>query len=141
MCDFLRADTETVAEESIADESLFLISTLDPWYGDIIVYLQTQSFRPEISKSERRKIRFQSQQFKIIGDTLYRKGIDLVFRCCLTHEEVERWLNDCNSRACGGHMFGYATAQKILRAGYFLPSFSKIVLLRSENATIVRCLI
>ena len=44
MCDFPSTDTETVAEESIADESLFLISTLDPWYGDIIVYLQTQSF-------------------------------------------------------------------------------------------------
>ena len=49
MCDFPSTDTETVAEESIADESLFLISTIDPWYGDIIVYLQTQSFRPDIS--------------------------------------------------------------------------------------------
>jgi hypothetical protein len=83
MCDFPRTDTETVAEESIADESLFLISTLDPWYGDIIIYLQTQTFRPEASKSERRKIRFQSQQYKIIGDTLYRRGADLVFRRCL----------------------------------------------------------
>jgi hypothetical protein len=125
MCDFPRADTETVAEESIIDESLFLISTLDPWYGDIIVYLQTQSFRPELSKSERRKIRFQSQQFKIIGDTLYRRGVDLVFRRCLTHEEVERVLNYCHSGACGGHMSGYATAQKILRAGYFWPSLFK----------------
>ena len=89
ICDFPRVDEETVAEESIIDESLFLISTLDPWYGDIIVYLQTQSFRPELSKSERRKIRFQSQQFKIIGDTLYRRGADLVFRRCLTHEEAE----------------------------------------------------
>ena len=35
MCDFPRADTKTMAEETIADESLFLISTLE----DIIVYL------------------------------------------------------------------------------------------------------
>ena len=41
MCDFPSTDTETVAEQPIVDESLFLISTLDPWYGDIIVYLQT----------------------------------------------------------------------------------------------------
>lgn len=60
-CDFRRADTEIVAEEPNADESLFLMSTLVPWYGYIIVYLQTQSFQPEISKSERGKIRFQSQ--------------------------------------------------------------------------------
>ena len=42
MCDFPRIDTETMAEQSIADESLFLISTIDPWYGDIIAYLHTQ---------------------------------------------------------------------------------------------------
>ena len=52
MCNFPRADTETVAEEPIGDESLFLISTLDPWYGDIIVYLQTQSFQLKISQSQ-----------------------------------------------------------------------------------------
>ena len=79
MCDFLRADTETVAEEPIADESLFLISTLDPWYEDIIVYLQTQSFWPKISRSQHRKIQFQSQQYKIIGDTLYHRGANSVF--------------------------------------------------------------
>ena len=125
MCDFPSTDTETVEEQPIADESLFLISTLAPWYGDIIVYLQTQSFRPEISQSQRRKIRFQSQQYNIIGDTLYCHGADSVFRHCLVHEEAEKVLNDCHSGACGGHMSGYATAQKILRAGYFWPSLFK----------------
>lgn len=125
MCDFPRANTEIVAEEPIADESLFLISTLDTWYRDIIVYLQTQSFWPEISRSQRQKIRFQSQQYKIIGDTLYRRGADSVFRRCLTHEEVEKVLNDCHSGACGGHMSGYATTQEILCAGYFWPSLFK----------------
>lgn len=79
MCDFLRTYMETVAEEPIADESLFLISTLDPWYADIIVYLQTQSFRPKISRSEHRKIPFQSQQYRIIEDTLYHHGADSIF--------------------------------------------------------------
>ena len=55
MCDYPRIDTKTVAEQPIADESLFRISTIDPWYGDIIVYLQTQSFRHELSRSQRRK--------------------------------------------------------------------------------------
>ena len=44
MCDFHNTETETVVENIIADESLFLGSTLDPWYGDIIIYLQTQTF-------------------------------------------------------------------------------------------------
>jgi hypothetical protein len=37
-------------------------------------------------------------------------------------DEAEKALNDCHSGACGGHMSGYATAQKILQAGYFWPS-------------------
>ena len=109
MCDFPSTDTEIVAEEPIADESLFLISMLDPWYGDIIVYLQIQSFLPKISRSQRRKIHFQSQKYNIIGDTLYRHGADFVFRRCLIHEEAEKVLNDYHSRACGSHMSRNAT--------------------------------
>lgn len=73
----------------------------------------------------RMKIRFQSQQYNIIGDTLYRCGVDSVFQHCLTHKEAENILNDCHSRACGGHIFGYATAQKIMHASYFWPSLFK----------------
>ena len=58
MCDFPSTDTETVAEHPIADESLFFISTIDPSYGDIIIYLQTQTFRPELSRSQRQTIYF-----------------------------------------------------------------------------------
>eukprot|EP00253_Pinus_taeda_P022321 PITA_22321 len=50
----------------------------------------------------------------IVGDTLYRRGIDTVLL-----------LNDCHSGACGGHQYGYATAQNILRAGYFFPTMFK----------------
>ena len=34
-------------------------------------------------------------------------------------------MNDCHSGACGGHLSGLATAQKILRAGYFWPTIFK----------------
>ena len=34
-------------------------------------------------------------------------------------------LNDCHGGACGGHLSGLATAQKILRVGYFWPSIFK----------------
>ena len=85
MCDFFRVDSETVAEEPIVDESLFLISTLDPWYGDIITYLQTQTFRPDLSRSDHRKVRFQSQQSKLLeilfiawGQTLFFDVVSLM---------------------------------------------------------------
>jgi hypothetical protein len=113
---------ENVAVDSLPNESLFLISTEDLWYGDIIIYLQTQTFRPTLSSTERRRIRYQARQYIILGDTLYRRGIDSVFQRCLTFDEAKKALNDCHSGACGGHISGYATAQNILRVGYFWPS-------------------
>jgi hypothetical protein len=136
LCDLPSSSNDETSEESIVDENLFLISVSDEWYGDIIVYLQTQKFRPNTSHSERKRIRYQSKDYMIVGDTLYRRGVDTVLRRCLTHEEAEKALNDCHSGACGGHQSGYATAQRILRAGYFWPTMFKdcIIAVRSCHA-------
>jgi hypothetical protein len=122
ICDLSCFEMENVAADSLPDESLFLISSDDLWYEDIIIYLQTQTFRPNFSSTDRRQIRYQARQYIILGDTLYHHGIVFVFQGCLTSDEAEKSLNDCHSGACGGHMSRYATAQKILRAGYFWPS-------------------
>ena len=55
-----------------------------------------------------------------MDNTLYHRGIDSILRCCSTHEEVDLVLNDFYGGTCGGHLSGISTAQKILRAGYFL---------------------
>ena len=39
--DFPNLEEEEVYEDTFVDEHIFLISTVDPWYRDIIVYLQT----------------------------------------------------------------------------------------------------
>ena len=39
--DFPSKAKELVCEDTFVNEHIFLISTLDPWYGDIIIYLQT----------------------------------------------------------------------------------------------------
>jgi hypothetical protein len=114
-----------MAEDYFLDGSLFLIISDDIWYGDIIIYLQTQTFDPNISRVDNYRIRYQSRQYIIPGDTLYHRGIDYVFRRCLTYDEVEKHLNDCHYGACCGYIYGYATAQKILRVGYFWPSLFK----------------
>jgi hypothetical protein len=116
ICDFPHTAMDKAAVDSLPDESLFLISTDDIWYRDIIIYLQNQTFRHALSSAKRRRVRYQARHYIILGDTLYRRGIDSVFRRCLTFEEDEKALNDCHFGACGGHMSGYATTQKILHA-------------------------
>jgi hypothetical protein len=70
ICDLPSTETKTVIEDSFLDESLFLISSDDIWYGYIIIYLQTQTFRPDLSSVDRRRTQYQSRQYIILGDTL-----------------------------------------------------------------------
>jgi hypothetical protein len=79
ICDFLYSEMENVAVDSLPDESLFLISSDDLWYRDIIIYLQTHTFRPNLSSTDRHRIHYQACQYIILGDTLYHRGIDSVF--------------------------------------------------------------
>lgn len=121
----LPCEEAVIYEENFPDEHLFLISSQDPWYGDIIIYLQSSKFPPALSKDKCRKLRHLTKNYVIIGDTLYRCEIDSILKCCLNLEESESVLNDCHSGACGGHLSGLAIAQKILLVGYFWPSVFK----------------
>ena len=51
---------ETIEEESWADKHLFLISTAYPWYGTLIIYLQTQRIDTQFSSIERHHTRYQA---------------------------------------------------------------------------------
>ena len=125
MARLLRVSQMVQDVESLPDDSLILIDSSDPWYEDILVCLQTQHFRPLATKDNRRRIRHLAQHYLIVGDTLYHRGVHTVLCRCVIHEEAKMIMNDCHSRACGGHLSGLAIAQKILRGGYFWPTIFK----------------
>ena len=52
--DFSIEAEDFVCEDTFVDENIFLISMSDPWYGDIIVYLQTQRTPTHLLRDERR---------------------------------------------------------------------------------------
>ena len=66
-----------------------------------------------------------SKNYLIVDNTLYRREVDSILQCCLTHEEAEVVLNDFHGGVCGGHLSGISIAQNILRVGYFWPSIFK----------------
>jgi hypothetical protein len=96
------------------DELIFLISSSDPQYGDIIIYLQTLKLPHHLLRDNRRCIHHQAKNYLIIGDTLYHRGVDNILHRCLNQKDVEAILNDCHSGSCGGHLSGLAKTQKIL---------------------------
>jgi len=123
--DFPRLYEDSIHVDSFVDEYIFLVSSPDPWYGDIVLYLQTLKFPQHLSRDDRRCIRYQAKKYTIVSDTLYHQRIDNILRRCLIHREAESVLNDCHSGACGGHLSRLATTQKILRAGFFWPMIFK----------------
>ena len=80
MCDFHHADTTLEHINYLPDESLFFINTIDPWYGDLFLYLQTQRFYPNLSHDEHHHIHHHAKRYLILGDTLYHRGIDSILR-------------------------------------------------------------
>jgi hypothetical protein len=96
------------------DEHIFLISSSEPWYGDILIYLQTFKFSQHLSRDDRRRIRNQAKNYLVIDDTLYRRGVDNILHRCLTHEEDEYVHNEWHNGAFDGHLSGLATSQRIL---------------------------
>ena len=61
----------------------------------------------------------------MVDDTLYHHGVDSILHHFLTREEAEVVLNDWNGGACGGHLSGLSTTQKILRPRFFWSSIFK----------------
>ena len=119
MLDLPSLDEDKIHEDFFVDEHIFLISTVDPWYGDNIIYLQTLKVPPHLSWDERWILWHNAKNYLIIGDTLYRLGVGCILRWCLTLDEAKTVLNDFHNGACGGHLSRIATTQKILRVGYY----------------------
>jgi hypothetical protein len=119
MSEFPRLDEENFHDDSFVDEYISLISSLDPWYGYILIYLQTLKLPKHISRGDRWCICHHDKNYLIISDTFYHQGVDNILCHYLNHEEDEFVLNDYHSGAYGGLLSGLATTQKILWAKYF----------------------
>ena len=79
---------DPLINDDLLNENLFSITSDDPWYGDILTYLRTQKFALHVDRDARRRIRHQASRYLLIGDDLYRRGIDTVLCHCLTHTEA-----------------------------------------------------
>ena len=80
-----------------------------------------------IEKAKKYGFVHKACKYKLIGDTLYRKGVDLVLRWVPWKEELYRVLEENHEGACGGLFAFKITLHKILQEGYVWPSIQKDV--------------
>ena len=72
---FPSLDEVEVHKDSFMDEHIFLILTMDPWYGDIIIYLQTLKVPSHLSWDERRRLLHIAKNYLIVGDIIITVGL------------------------------------------------------------------
>ena len=80
-----------------------------------------------IEKSRKYGFLRRASHFKLIGDTLYMKGADLVLCQVPWKEELYRVLEENHEGACGNNFSFKITLYKILQEGYVWPSIQKEV--------------
>ena len=66
------AESPTLMDDSFPDEHVLSMDTELEGYANILRYLNDQSFMPETSPREKRKIRIQAAKYVMLGGTLYR---------------------------------------------------------------------
>ena len=88
-------------------------------------YLTTKRLLAEWTKEEKRKIRVNNRHFAVIGNRLFRSGVNGILRRCVSEAEVPDIFTSCHNSACGGHLSGHVTGQNIMRAGYFWRTLFK----------------
>jgi hypothetical protein len=68
--DFPQLDEDVIHVDSFANEHIFLVSSYGPWYGDIVLYIQTLKFSQHLSRDDRHRVIYQDKKYTIIDDTL-----------------------------------------------------------------------
>jgi len=82
---------DPILNDNILDKHLFTISSDDPWYGDILIYLHTKKFDPHLSQDYLCHISHQYPLYLFDGDFLYRREFDTIFHRFLTLTRLRRY--------------------------------------------------
>jgi hypothetical protein len=56
MLDFPRLDGDIFHDDSFMDVHILLMSSSDPWYGDILIYIKTMKIPQHLSRDDRWRI-------------------------------------------------------------------------------------
>ena len=85
-------------------------------------FLLTDLISKEVEKSKKYGSVRRASKYRLIGDVLYMKGVDLVLRRVPWKEELYKILEENHEGACGRHFALNIILHKILQEGYVRSS-------------------
>ena len=105
---------------------------------DIHQYLSTGLPPDKMDRDERKRLAVRSRHFCLIGDTLYHKGADGIWRRAVRSDEKETILREAHYGITGGHYVEDATTRKIWQSGLWWPTTLKDVVRYNKNVIYVK---
>eukprot|EP00253_Pinus_taeda_P031142 PITA_31142 len=106
-------------EEMVQINEKFLILE---WYKDVALVLQHNRAPDNLSKSKARFTKLKSLRYFVYDQNLFWKDTGGILLKCLIEEEADKVIDEFHKGDCEGHHYWKATANKVLRAGYFWPT-------------------
>ncbi|MCO5583145.1 hypothetical protein L7F22_037053 [Adiantum nelumboides] len=116
-----RPSPATGVDDDLPDSTLFKVDVASSWYHDILIFLSTGNFPIDLTPLEKRRLLLKRKPFTLIGEQLYKAGLDGILRRCVAPHEVQDILADAHEGHIGGHQSGPTTAEKILQSGLWWP--------------------
>jgi len=121
--EFLVETIQQPAYDLLETHSICLLVGFDsPWYGKTYTYLKENILPPNLSSNQKQTFIWQTSCYTIIADTLYRRGLDGTFLCCLEQEESITALQDIHEGIHGTHSSSPSLAKKLMHLGYYWPN-------------------
>ena len=88
-------------------------------------FLSTGLPPDKMDRDEQKRVVVRSRHFCLIGDTLYHKMGDGIWRRAVQSDEKETILREAHCGIAGGHYTGEATTRKIWQSGLWWPTTLK----------------
>ena len=108
---------EIIPEPSIVKRDLVGAIDLEPsWRDEVIVYLKEDKL-PE-DREQARKVRNHAEQYLLLNDKLYKRGVSTLLLRCFSNKESEKVLSEIHDGVCGNHAGGQSLTHKALLQGF-----------------------
>jgi hypothetical protein len=121
---------ELPINDYMRDDTLLKVSTIDPWYANIINYIMADYIPPGVDK---KKIIRDSRLHLWDDPYLYRVCADGLLRRFIPAFETWKILEHCHSSPYGGHFGAFCTNAKVWQSGFYWPT------MYDDAKSFVRC--
>jgi hypothetical protein len=91
----------------------------ESWYENLTYLLHHGTCPENLNPRERRALRLNSAQYRLINSVLFRISFDRVLFICLEREDADKFLKELHDGFASGHFTGNTITHKILRYGYY----------------------